>query len=137
MGPVWSHNPCFCGWLISPSIETCAGFTRAVVHGRISLVQDRVILHSVYALGHRWCRESCCGVRSAVTSLKFRGFGYLLGSLAGLYDVLYFLMLFSIRSVLDCVLHFYQYIRVSLSLVCMSTFCFLGLLVCFFDICGK
>lgn len=45
--------------------------------------------------------ESCCGVCCAVTSLKFRVFGYLLGSLAGLYGVLYFLMLFSIGSVLD------------------------------------
>lgn len=65
----------------------CVGFTRAVVHGRISFVQGWVIFHSVYALGHRRCRESCCGVRCAVTSLKFRGFGYLLGSLAGLYAV--------------------------------------------------
>lgn len=40
-----------------------------------------------------------CAVQ--LTSLKFRVFGYLLGSLAGLYDVLYFLMLFSIGSVLD------------------------------------
>lgn len=48
MVPMWSHNPCFCGWLISLNIETCSGFTLAVIHGRISLVHGQVIFHSVY-----------------------------------------------------------------------------------------